>query len=67
MEIEKFIEKDRGIVIRFISDVMVKIASVTLEIFLPYATKYRYVWEGKDPFEYLSIPHNQMTIGDIDE
>ena len=67
METEKFIEIDKGPVVRFISDVAVSIACKLLDWFSPYCTKYRLVWDGEPPFEYLEIPHNQMTLGDIDE
>ena len=64
METEKFIEVDKGPVLRFIADIAMKIASKLLVWFGPYATKWRYVWDGEPPFEYLEIPHNQMTIGE---
>jgi hypothetical protein len=67
METEKFIEVDKGPVIRFIADGAMTIASKLLQWFGPYATKYRYVWDGEDPFERLTVPYNQMSFGDIDE
>lgn len=54
MELRKVIDKDKGPVVRFFADVMVRLAALLWDIAGDYCTKYEYVWD-EEPFDYLTV------------
>lgn len=65
LEFKETWQKDRGPIVRWISTKVLDVMHKMEQPFYPYAKMWEAVWEDYE--DELHIPHNQMTLEEIDE